>query len=198
MTTETIHQHRRKNQQQKNEALPVENGTDVILTLLFAGGNRKPENEEVVGNTRLVKLIFLLEHETRLKKYLTDFKYDAYNFGPYSSELFDAMQALINAGLVKAERSDTEGYLDEADRYQIESQAMDDGDSPRSTIVYSLTSEGRKVGASLYESLSEEEKDELIGLKRRFNSVNLRRLLQYVYRKYPKFTTESVIRDYVY
>jgi uncharacterized protein YwgA len=176
----------------------VENGTDVVLVLLFAGGNRKSENEEIVGNTRLVKLVFLLEQETSLRKYLTDFEYDAYNFGPYSSELFDAMQALINAGLVRAEKTDTEEYLDEADRYQMESQAMDDGGTPKSTVRYSLTPEGKLVGSSLYRSLSRREQEELTGIKRKFNSVNLRQVLQYVYRKYPKFTTESVIKDHVY
>jgi len=180
------------------EVIPVENGADVILLLLFAGGSRKPENEEIVGNTRLVKLMFLLEHKTSLKKYLTDFTYDAYNFGPYSSELFDALQALINAGLIKVERSDAEGYLDEADRFQIERQATDSADSPKTTIIYSLSSEGKTVASTLFKSLSGLEQEELTTIKKTFNSILLRKLLQYVYRKYPKFTTESVIREYVY
>jgi len=182
----------------ESEIIPVENGTDLLLALLFAGGSRKAENEEIVGNTRLVKLMFLLAHETSLRKYLTDFTYDAYNFGPYSSELFDALQALINAGLVKTEESDSEGYLDEADRFQVEREVVDDAESPKTTIIYTLPPEGKKVGSALFRALTPSEQKELTTIKRVFNSSTLRKLLQYVYRKYPKFTTESVIKDYVY
>ena len=182
----------------ENETIPVENGADLILALLFAGGGRTAENEEIVGNTKLVKLMFLLKHETSLKKYLKEFRYNAYNFGPYSSELFDALQALINAGLVKTETSESEGYLDEADRFQVERQAVDDAESPKTTIIYSLTPEGKIVGSALFRALTQSEQKELTTVKKVFNSSTLRKLLQYVYRKYPEFTTESVIRDYVY
>ena len=181
----------------KNGTIRVENGTDLLLTLLYAGGNRKAENEEIVGNTRLVKLLFVLTHETSLKKYGTDFKYNPYNFGPFSSELYDALQALINAGLIKATTSDSEGFLDEADRFQGENES-DESDSAKNTIIYSLTSEGMVVGSALFNSLSEEEKKEVSMIKRLFNSTTLRKLLQYVYRKYPQYTTKSVIKEYVY
>jgi uncharacterized protein YwgA len=181
----------------ENEKIRVENGTDMILALLYAGGSRKAQNEEVVGNTRLVKLLFLLAQETSLKKYMTDFNYDAYNFGPFSPELFDALQALINAGLVKAVNSDSEGYLDEADRFHIERQ-VDEGESAKNTIIYTLTSDGELVGSALFQALSKAEQNELITIKRVFNSSTLRKLLQYVYRKYPKFKTEYIIKDYVY
>lgn len=181
----------------ENVKIQVENGTDIILALLYTGGNRKAQNEEIIGNTKLVKLLFILAHETSLKKYMTDFKYDAYNFGPFSSELFDALQALINAGLVKSERSDSEGYLDEADRFNAEREA-DEPDSAKNTYVYSLTAEGRVVGSVLFNSLSNSEQKELTMVKQVFNSIPLRNLLQYIYRKYPKYTTESIIRDQIY
>jgi|SRR6267143_2990692 len=183
---------------QEPELIRVDSGTDVILAFLYAGGTRKPKNEEIFGNTRLDKLLFLLEQETTLKKYLTEFNYEAYNYGPYSSEVFDAIQALINAGLVKADSSPSEGFLDEADRYQIETDVLDNISSPKETIVYSLTPEGEKVGSALFQTLSKEEQEQLISIKTKFNSISLRKLLQYVYRKYPSFTTESVIREYVY
>lgn len=181
----------------ENEKIQVDNGTDMILALLYAGGSRKAQNEEIVGNTRLVKLLFILAHETSLNKYMTDFKYDAYNFGPFSSELFDAVQALINAGLVKIVRSDSEGYLDEADRFHAEREA-DEPDSAKNTLIYSLTAEGKVVGSALFNSLSNSEQKELTMVKRVFNAISLRKLLQHVYRKYPKYTTESIIRDQIY
>lgn len=164
----------------------VENGNDLVLVLLFAGGPRKTENEEIVGNTRLDKLMFLLEKETSLKKYIeTNFIFDAYNFGPYSSELFDSVQALVNAGFIEIKRSESEEYLDEADRYQIEQQLEENGESPKTTAIYSLTPEGRTIASALFQSLSKTEQEELVSIKRTFNSINLKRLLHYVYQKYP-------------
>lgn len=180
------------------QEIRVDNGTDLILALLYAGGTKKDKNEAIVGNTRLDKLVFLLGQETTLKRYLKDFNFDAYNFGPYSSEVFDSVQALINSGLVKAEQLESEGFLDEADRYQIEEQTLDSNPGPRKTVVYSLTPEGEVVGSALFESLVPKEREELVSLKKSFNSIELRKLLQYVYRKYPSSTTESVIRDYIY
>ena len=101
--------------------LKVENGTDVILALLYAGGSKKDANEEIIGNTRLYKLVFLTEQETTLSERMTDISFEAYNYGPYSSQVFDTIQALVSAGLVKVNDAGSESYLDEADRYQGES-----------------------------------------------------------------------------
>lgn len=179
----------------ESEIIRVENGADVILVLLFSGGSKKSENEEIMGNTRLVKLIFLLEKETSLRQYLRDFLYEAYNYGPFSSELYDALQALVNAGLVRDRQSESEGFLDEADRFHIERQTGSEAESLRNTTVYSLTRKGIIVASTLYRNLTEEEREELTNIKRQFNGLSLRRLLQYVYRKYPEYTTESVIRE---
>jgi uncharacterized protein YwgA len=177
-------------------AVSVENGSDLVLALLFAGGARKNENEEIVGNTRLDKLMFLLEKETSLKRYIeTDFKFDAYKFGPYSSELFDSVQALVNAGLIEIKRSESEEYLDEADRYQIEQQLEENDESPKTTVIYSLTPEGKIVASVLFQSLSKTEQEELVSIKKTFNSINLKRLLQYVYRRYPESASQSVIKE---
>lgn len=179
----------------ESEIIKVENGTDLILVLLFAGG--KKENEKIVGNTRLDKLIFLLEQETSLCKYMKDFNFEPYNFGPYSAEVFDSLQALASAGLVKISSKHGE-YLDEADRFQVELQAGDDSDSPKTTIVYSLTSEGKRVASELFKRLNNQEKEELTSIKKKFNSISLMELLKYVYEKYPRLTVKSVIKNYVH
>lgn len=181
----------------KSENVSVENGTDVVLVLLFAGA-RKGENEEVIGNTRLDKLMFLVEKESTLKKYLTSFKFDAYNFGPYSSELFDSVQALANAGLVSVGKSESEEYLNEADRFQIELQLEENANSPKNAAIYSLTPEGKTVASELFRSLSTSEQQELVTIKTRFNSISLKKLLQYIYRKYPESATQSLIREQIY
>nr|MDO8099325.1 hypothetical protein [Candidatus Njordarchaeota archaeon] len=175
----------------------VENGTDVILVLLYAGGKIEAENEKIIGNTRLDKLIFLLDKETSFCKYLKEFEFLPYNFGPYSSEVFDSLQALANAHLVKVSTR-VGDYLDEADRFQVELQAGDDSESPKATVVYSLTAEGKKVARILFDNLAKQERDELILIKKKYNAISLRDLLKYVYGRYPRLTTKSVIKDYVY
>ena len=180
----------------ENEKTSVENGMDLVLVLLFVGGAKESTNEKIVGNTRLDKLMFLLKRETDLKKYIEgNFSFDAYNFGPYSSELFDSVQALVNAGLIKAERSKTEEYLEEADRYQIEEQLADYSEGPKSTVVYSLTQDGETVASELFKSLSKTEQDQIVAVKKNFNSINLKRLLQYIYKKYPETAINSLIKD---
>jgi uncharacterized protein YwgA len=181
-----------------SEGVSVENGTDVVLILLFAGGAMKRENEEIIGNTRLDKLMFLVERETTLKRYLTSFEFDAYNFGPYSSELFDSVQALANAGLVSVGKSESEEYLNEADRFQIELQLEENTGSPKNAAIYSLTAEGRTVASELFRSLSTSEQQELVTIKTRFNSISLKKLLQYIYRKYPESATKSLIKEQIY
>jgi len=189
-----------------SEGIHVTYGADLILALLYAGGEKRTENEEIRGNTRLDKLVFLLKQETTLKKYLNDFGFEPYNFGPYSSEVFDTVQALTNAKLVQITYESSEGYLDEADRYAVEVQ-LDDPDRSRfgvqsgaeqtaePMLVYNLTPQGVEVAKALYESLPPEEREELHSLKKRFNSIPLRKLIQYVYRQHPEYTTESVIKD---
>jgi len=178
-------------------AISVENGNDMVLVLLFAGGARKSENEEIVGNTRLDKLMFLLEKETSLKRHIeSNFRFDAYRFGPFSSELFDSVQALVNAGLIEIKRSESEEYLDEADRYEIEQQLEeDDEESPKTTVIYSLTAAGRMVASALFQSLSKTEQEELMSEKKRFNSMRLKELLKYVYHRYPESASQSVIKE---
>ena len=181
-----------------NEKIDVDNGTDMILVLLKAGGKKKPEDEEIVGLTRLIKLIFLLKNETPLAKYLNDFSYEAYNYGPYSSEVFDSLQALINAGLIQTQASVSSEYIEESDRFEIMGQASSENITDiHGTIIYQLTDDGRTVASALIKSLSDEERKEIERIKRQYNSIDLKRLLLYVYKKYPSSTTESVIRNEV-
>ncbi len=181
-----------------DETISVENGTDMLLVLLHAGGKTKPEDEEIVGITKLGKLVFLLKNETVLAKYLNDFSYEAYNYGPYSSEVFDSLQALINAGLVRTRKGESSGYIEESDRYEIEEQANSENMAGiGKTTIYELTDEGRTVATALMQSLSDDERKEIENIKKKFNSIDLKQLLRYVYTKYPESTTESVIRDEV-
>jgi len=63
--------------------------------------------------------------------------------------------------------------------------------------TFELTDDGIKVAETLFNSMDQQQREEIERVKSRFNSLDLRQLLRYVYKKYPESTTESKIKDYV-
>jgi uncharacterized protein YwgA len=87
--------------------------TDIILLLLFSN------NSIIVGNTRLQKLLFLIEKEKGIIAQNADFGFEAYKFGPASKELYDDLEFLVNIGYIQ--RSNDEDRLPLLDINKIES-----------------------------------------------------------------------------
>ena len=63
--------------------------------------------------------------------------------------------------------------------------------------VYFLTKDGEKVAGVLYDRLTNEEKKALEKIKREFNNKRLGDLIEFVYKKYPIYTTKSIIKERV-
>jgi uncharacterized protein YwgA len=180
----------------------VETAMDVLLVLLYAGS--KKIRETIAGITKLEKLVYLLKKETSLSKLVDEnFTYEPYHFGPYSAEVLDNIEALEELGLVKAISVPSESYVEESDRYQVGAQVKEsdtDSNAPQqigNMDVFELTDDGVKVAQTLFKSMDHQQQQEITQLKDRFNSLDLRQLLRYVYTKYPESTTESKIKDYV-
>lgn len=70
------------------------NRTDMILTLFL-------DKTPIVGATRLQKLIFLVEKEGGEAVSTEQFEFEAYKFGPFSKQLKDDMDFLINLGFLE-------------------------------------------------------------------------------------------------
>lgn len=188
----------------------IKNKTELLLSLLYAGeptGSVTAAAAPIVGITRLEKLIFLAMFEQSL---LTSgsLQNDSFNFvpfrmGPWTQEVYDEVDFLESLGLLTKERDAEYSPEDEAhddqlfsdlvlDKYQRGGIAADEG-----TEVFKLTERGRKKAADIWSRIPDEEKQKLITLKRKFNNMNLRQLLRYVYNKYPQYTTESEIKEYL-
>lgn len=184
------------------DQVKVETAMDVLLVLLYARG--KKAHETIAGITKLEKLVFLLAQETSLGKLIDqNFTYEPYHFGPYSAEVLDNIEALGELGLVRTSAVPSRSYVEESDRYQVGVQ-VNESDADSSEVdqkgnmeVFDLTDDGIKVAEVLFSSLDKQQQQEVSQLKGRFNSLSLRQLLRYVYKKYPQSTTESKIRDYV-
>ena len=67
---------------------------DVIVLLLGApGGPEAPGNLDDV--TRLEKLVFLLEHETPVRSWVTEVaEFRSHKFGPFSAKIYRAVDTL--------------------------------------------------------------------------------------------------------
>lgn len=132
----------------------------------------------IKGKTRFMKLLFLwrfdLGHRTG-----NFFKFKPYNFGPYSEDVEQDLKELQDDNLVHQE-----------------SVPYNEGDHGEDRFEYSLTPEGDKISQELLKDLSSDERETLEKLKT-FDEMSLDQLLEYVYRKYPRFITGSTIKERV-
>jgi hypothetical protein len=166
---------------------------DAIVLLLGAPGANERDQGRIEGITRLEKLLFLLEKETEAPQWLKeDAGFSSNNFGPFSAKAYQEIEMLTAAGLVE----DSAKLADSAeDTWEIENIIGEESANPFATRDLSLTDKGRRYYKVLLGELPEGAEDVVATLKRRFGSMPLRRLIRYVYRRYPEFTDKSLIRD---
>ncbi|WP_256289523.1 PadR family transcriptional regulator [Halobellus inordinatus] len=143
---------------------------DVLLPLALAYVDG---NDEIEGATRFQKLAFLSQEETNIDQL---HKFQADKYGPFSPSLAAAIDSLENKGLIKKRVEKTR--------------------SGKQKYNYRITDAGRRVIKSLQQDDDKKEKVEDIlsatqEIKRKNKDMPLDRLLRYVYKKYPSYTTKS-------
>jgi uncharacterized protein len=164
---------------------------DVIVLLLGSPGGPEPPGD-LDGVTRLEKLVFLLEHETPVRSWVTDgadFRSD--KFGPFSAKIYKAVETLSAYDLL----TDSAQVADNTeDRWEAVNVVGDEPD-PYTTRTFHLTERGLKYYAVLIGELPSDAERLLTQFKDRFARLPLRQLVRYVYERYPEFTDKSEIRD---
>lgn len=173
---------------------PVFEVDDAIVLLLGAPSKLPQLADRMQGVTRLEKLIFLLERETSLRDLLTEKpEFIAYNFGPFSAKVYQAVDTLTAAGLITDSAAPVASEAESWESFA----AIDDApsDDPYATRDFQLTARGRRYYDALVQQLPPEAVQELSQLKARFGSLPLRQLVRYVYERYPAYTERSLIRD---
>jgi hypothetical protein len=181
--------------------MPIESGMDMLLLLLYAKGATEKVNEPIQGITRLEKLIFLLNQIDIFHKYFSDYNFEPYDFGPFSSELYDDIEILKDENLVETNKISTEYFVEISDAEKAMEEQRDfkeniiESDEKQETEIYELSENGKKVANILFNELSSREKNLLEEIKKEFNSISLFQLIRYVYLKYPESTAYSKIRE---
>lgn len=168
---------------------------DVIVLLLGAPGATERDSGRIEGITRLEKLLFLLEKESGVDEWLKeDAAFSSNNFGPFSAKAYQEIETLTTAGLVE----DSATLSDSAeDTWETENIIGEVTPEPYATRNLALTDKGRRYYQALLAELPPEAESVISELKRRFGSIPLRRLIRYVYERYPEYTDKSVIRDQI-
>ena len=168
---------------------------DAVVLLLGAPAGAGVPPGRLNGITRLEKLVFLLEKETDAPEWLTeDAKFEPYNFGPFSAEVYRAADMLSAAGLLVD--SGSKAATDEdtwEQRHAIGGELA--GDDPYTTRDFELTPRGWRYFEALKADLPDGALDQVASLKQRFGRLPLRQLVRYVYERYDDYTANSVIRD---
>lgn len=171
-----------------------------MMMLLAAPGVRGTEGEPIQGTTRLQKLLFLMEHEAKLKPTKgDDFDFTAWKFGPVSKELYDDLEKLENLGLLESEPV-SEPSKTELDEYGLsfddlmgeeESQSRDSFEEKK----YRLSKKGLDWVRA--HKLEAETFDRIRKIKEKYGALSLQDLLHYVYTRFPDMTTASEIKGKV-
>jgi len=185
----------------------LKNG-DILLLFLYVD-NGVP----IIGRTRLQKMAYVFEQELKKKfgfdKSATEnknlsFNFEAYNYGPFSKEVFDLMEFFVNIEAVTVNYSikDIEEAVDSIDDQIISNDDMqgmvEDDESQPGDPIYKITDKGvRFVSEKLLGMLNTEQLKAITDLKVAFNRYSLNQILKYVYSKYPDMTKNSLIKDAV-
>lgn len=129
------------------------------------------DNEAVEGITRMQKLVFLAQREVDDVEKDT-YKFEAYDYGPFSKDLYGDLDALVENGFV--------------DSYEEETP---DGNEKQ---IYEITEKGERLLEMYREALDEEIPiDSLSELKKRYNRMPLLQMIKRVYDTYPEMAVNS-------
>jgi uncharacterized protein len=162
---------------------------DLVLLLLGAPTGTKSVQNRLDGITRLEKLLFLADQESSVSsKVQNPFEFKAYDFGPYSKAVYEAVDLLEQAGLVQEDRAFQGQSLDDLE----EAIALEEREGVERRFW--LTESGQAVARLLASQHPDVAKD-LGAIKGRYADMPLRRLIRYVYVRYPEYAEASKIRD---
>lgn len=183
-------------------AWPLQKRVHLLLLLLWASGRRGIVGESIQGIVRIMKLLFLMKMDAGLNRYVSDYyTFAPYKLGPFEKAVYDDLDALVERNLVERKPTkDSQLKLESHLLEELEREESIDFDREKMNAIYTLTDTGKKYAQACAKGA--EQTDAAIlksikDIKSTWASQPLRRLLKYVYEKYPKYTTESEILDKV-
>lgn len=147
-------------------------------------------NMAVWGNTKLVKLLLLLEKEADCSKLVPNFyPHYAYNFGAFDKDVPKDAEQLAARGIITrnspASRGASGGQLGIPNQKRVDA-------------VFELTAKGEKVALALLKAAQAKNPaivKKIEAVVKEHGKKNADQLIAYTYRKYPKLAEKSVVRD---
>lgn len=187
----------------------INNRKDILLLILYSPGKTNLVNEPIAGKTRLMKMLFLFMKEA-LPHFSngTDiseesfYQFFPWNFGPFSSQVYDDLVFFKLTGFIKSSAAPQEGLPESENEWAKWLDESGTSDSPDffesyEEEVFALTDKGVDFTKKIYLSLSQSQQTLLRNFKRRLADIPLRAILRYVYKKYPEQITNSKIVEEV-
>lgn len=168
-------------------------GSDLVLLLLAAPTSVETARGRINGVTRLEKLLYLVERESKIPELVTKdaLRYVAYDYGPFSKDVYEAVDILEEARLLEESQRVDEESIDGIEEVKVTGTIDQDQFIERR---FQLTPNGIRV-AELLASRHPEVVRELSRLKDAYAARPLSSLIRYVYTTYPESAVNSKIRD---
>lgn len=184
-------------------------GADYLLLMLYLD-----DREPIKSAVRLTKMMFLFKEEIAplLKKKGAEInedtlpKFQAYNYGPFSKDVYEQIELFKSIGFIKVWDLNVSEEMDEVDDW--EEKAFID-ELTEQSIGYENRRDGKfmqyellKRGADYVRSeiepcFTEDQIKVLTDFKNKINQTPIKAILRYVYAKYPAMTENSLIKDEV-
>lgn len=179
------------------------------MLLLYAAGTTGKTCEPISGQTRLMKMVFLFKKELagKLEKIVDASalpSFEAYDFGPFSTEVYSDLEFLVNNGFIAVSRDkmNKTGEAESSDleywRATLNAQDEEPGDYvDRSFALTELGCEFVKGELLPEAGITAAQLGILAEFKKRCVEAPLRALLKYVYTRYESMTAKSKIKEHI-
>ncbi|MCU0290250.1 MAG: Panacea domain-containing protein [Acidobacteria bacterium] len=181
----------------------------LIHLLLYSPTATEKKPVPILGRTRLMKMIFIFEKELshlfQNENKPLDFNFEAYNFGPYSKKVYEAIDFLETREIIRLFPVSPPNSVDkdemELDRRLMEEEAEVLGLQNEEIFIsegFELTENGKKIMTNhniwfSWAKLTDDRKKILEKFKTKMVNTTLKDILKYVYTKYPKYAEKSLI-----
>lgn len=168
---------------------------DIVLLLLQAN-QAQSGSPEFKGITRLEKMIFLLANENGVSS-AEEFKFEPYKFGPFSRDIYEAIDYLQGIDLVLVSEKPIPSYYATTEEEMLADSDSDE-DSAAVTAyekTFCLTEKGKIVADKLHAIWQQMYPTELSNIEanvQRYSSLPLSQLIRYVYHRFPRMAEKSI------
>lgn len=187
----------------KEESIEIQLDPEDIILLLLEANETLLGKHAVGGVTRLEKLLFLLQRETNIEKMDSFYEFTAHNYGPFSKEVYEALDFLEGFELIQVKERVHSSYYTNVGEILLLQAISEEEVSETTTInsegvtekLFLLTESGHKVAKKLRQTIEKrrpKDIEELNGIIRRYGKLPLNQLIRYVYHKYPEMTVKSI------